>query len=309
LEKAGWEVTDAGGGGDPFGLFGGGAGLTAEKSDGRYIKFHAGGPVGNTFIDACVWPTKPDNKECDQDTAKTAGGDAALGANADLLANVPEPAKAEFKSENAIQEGGRHYFYFSSENAPAEVITDYQAALEAAGWTIEDSGSGGDPFGLFASGANVTATNEGRYLKVHAGGPPGSTFVDACIWPAQPDDNDCDQDQQNDSAAPGVMGTGGELLADIPEPAGANFQSENEMPEGGRHFYYTSSDAPANIVNKFQAALEATGWNIEGSGGGGDPFGFASGAGMTATNGGRYLKFNAGGPTGSTHIDACVWPL
>ena len=185
------------------------------------------------------------------------------------------------------------------------MIGDYQAALEAAGWTIEDSGSGGDPFGLFGSGANVTATNEGRYLKVHAGGPPGSTFVDACIWPARPADDDCDQDQQNDSAAPGTLGTGGDLLAGVPEPADADFQSENAVPEGGRHFFYTSSGSPANIVSKYQAALQAAGWTIEDVGGGGDPFGFASGAGLTATNAGRYLKFNAGGPAGETYIDAC----
>ena len=43
LEAAGWRIDDIGGGGDPFGLFGGGAGLTATNAD-RYLK----GP--------CRWP-------------------------------------------------------------------------------------------------------------------------------------------------------------------------------------------------------------------------------------------------------------
>jgi hypothetical protein len=229
-------------------------------------------------------------------------GTAALGSGGELLAGVPQLMGAEFKAEDGIQEGGRHYFFHSSENGPADIVGGYETALTQAGWNILDSG--GDPFGLF--GAGLAASDGTRYLKLHAGGPPGSTFVDACIWPSQPTDDDCDQNNQTSGSA--RLGAGGSLLANIPEPAGAAFQAQNSIQEGGRHFDYTSSNTPADVVGNYETALEANGWTIVSSGGGGDPFGlFASGAGLTATNGSRYLKMNAGGPTGSTHVDVCVW--
>ena len=113
-----------------------------------------------------------------------------------LLAGVPELTGAQFQAEDAIQEGGRHYF-FTSSAAPAAIVGNYQATLEDAGWNILDSGGGGDPFGLFASGAGLTASDGTRYLKLNAGGPAGSTFVDGCIWPQKPADDNCGQNNNN----------------------------------------------------------------------------------------------------------------
>jgi hypothetical protein len=226
-----------------------------------------------------------------------------LGSVGGLLVGVPELTGADFKSEDAIQEGGRHYFFFSNENTPADIVTGYETALTDAGWNILSSG--GAPFGLF--GAGLTASDGTRYLKLNAGGPQGSAFVDGCIWPAQPSDDDCGQNNQTSGSA--RLGADGNLLANVPEPGDAAFQAQDSIQEGGRHFYYTSSNAPADVVSNYQTTLEANGWTIVDSGGGGDPFGFASGAGLTATNGSRYLKMNAGGPTGSTHVDVCVWPF
>jgi predicted RNA-binding protein with PUA-like domain len=304
LKSAGWNVVSSGGGGDPFGLFGGGAGLTATNGS-RYLKFNAGGPAGSTFIDTCVWPAKPGNDNCGQNNNNN---QASLGAGGDLLAGVPEPANAAFQSENAIQEGGRHFFYTSSAG-PGDVVGAYENALQAVGWDIKSSGGGGDPFGLFGGGAGLTATDGSRYLTFNAGGPPGSTFIDACIWPSQPSDNNCGQNNNQASVDTAVMGAGGGLMAGIPELTNADFQAEDAIQEGGRHFYFTSSASPSTIVGSYQDALTAVGWNIVSSGGGGDPFGmFGGGAGLTATDGARYLTLNAGGPPGSTFIDGCMWP-
>ncbi len=298
LEAAGWTIESSGGGGDPFGMFGGGAGLTATNGD-RYLTFNAGGPPGQTFIDACVWPARPADDNCDQNNRSGAG---TMGTDGDLLAGVPEIGQAEFKAEDAIQEGGRHFFLTSSAS-PMDVIGSYQSALEAAGWTIESSGGGGDPFGMFGGGAGLTANDGTRYISVNAGGPGGQTFVDACIWPTKPSDTNCGQNN-NDNAQ---FGGGGDLLANVPEPAGAQFQAEDAIQEGGRHFFYTTAQAAGETVSAYQNALQAAGWTIESSGG--DPFG-VFGGGLTATNGERYLTFNAGGPGGGqTFIDACVWPV
>jgi hypothetical protein len=118
-----------------------------------------------------------------------------MGAGGDLLAGVPEPANAVFKAEDAIQEGGRHFFYTSGAS-PSDVVGAYQSALEAAGWNIISSGGGGDPFG-FGGGAGLTASDGTRYLKFNAGGPAGQTFIDACVWPAQPSNDNCGQNNNN----------------------------------------------------------------------------------------------------------------
>jgi hypothetical protein len=303
LKNAGWTIESSGGGGDPFGMFGG-AGLTATNGT-RYLKFNAGGPAGKTFIDGCVWPTKPGDDNCGQNNNQN----ASLGTGEALLSGVPEVANATFQAEDAIQEGGRH-FYYTSAGEPGDIVSDYGKALEAAGWEIVSSGGGGDPFGLFASGAGLTATDGTRYLKLGAGGPKGQVHIDSCVWPTKPSDDDCGQpdDNQTRSGDP-VMGSSGDLLDGVPELTGAQFKGEDAIQEGGRHYFFTSSAAPATIVGSYQAALEDAGWTILDSGGGGDPFGlFASGAGLTATDGTRYLKLNAGGPAGSTFIDGCVWP-
>lgn len=301
LEAAGWRIDDIGGGGDPFGLFGGGAGLTATNAD-RYLKVHAGGPVGATYMDICVWPSEPSNNDCDQDAYAQTNGSATLGSVGELLDGVPELDGVEFKAEDSIQEGGRHFF-FTSEYGPSSIVGAYERALENAGWKILSSG--GDPFGLF--GAGLSASDGTRYISLNAGGPAGSTFVDACIWPAQPSDTNCGQNQNARGNA--QLGSGGSLLDNVPAPADATYQAQDSIQENGRHFYYTTTNAPADVAGAYQTALENNGWTIKNSGGGGDPFGlFASGAGLTATNGSRYLKLNAGGPIGSTHVDICVWP-
>ena len=178
------------------GMFGGGAGLTATNG-GRYLKFNAGGPAGQTFIDGCVWPSRPGDDNCGQNQNTSVS--AVMGSSGDLTAGVPEPADAAYQSQDSVQEGGRHFFYTSSQ-APADVVSDYQSALEAAGWNILDSGGGGDPFGLFGGGAGLTASDGSRYLKFNAGGPAGQTFIDGCVWPSQPSDDNCGQnDNDNDN--------------------------------------------------------------------------------------------------------------
>ena len=194
LIENGWEIEDFGGGGDPFG-FASGAGLTATNGD-RYLKMNAGGPTGSIFVDICVWPTQPNEDNCGQNSNQTSSGVTTLGvASAGLLDGVPE-LDAEFKAEDAIHAGGRHYF-FSSAESPTDVVGGYEAALTDAGWEILSSGGGGDPFGLFGGGAGLTATDGTRYIVLNAGGPAGKTFIDGCIWPAKPANDNCGQNNNS----------------------------------------------------------------------------------------------------------------
>ena len=253
-------------------------------------------------MDICVWPSEPSNNDCDQDAYAQTNGSATLGSVGELLNGVPELDGVEFKAEDSIQEGGRHFF-FTSEYGPSSIVGAYERALENAGWKILSSG--GDPFGLF--GAGLSASDGTRYISLNAGGPAGSTFVDACIWPAQPSDTNCGQNQNARGNA--QLGSGGSLLDNVPALQTPPIKHRTAFRRMDVTSTTTTTNAPADVAGAYQTALENNGWAIKNSGGGGDPFGlFASGAGLTATNGSRYLKLNAGGPIGSTHVDICVWP-
>jgi hypothetical protein len=60
LTDAGWTVTGGGGGGSSYG---GGAGLQATNGP-KYLSVNAGGPADMTFVNVCVWPSKPSHDNC-----------------------------------------------------------------------------------------------------------------------------------------------------------------------------------------------------------------------------------------------------
>jgi len=61
-------------------------------------------------------------------------------------------------------------------------------ALKSNGWSTETSGGEGSSFG---GHSGLTATNSSRYRVFEAGGPGGETFIDLCVWPSQPSNDDC----------------------------------------------------------------------------------------------------------------------
>jgi hypothetical protein len=201
LEAAGWTVLGAGGGGNPFGSSGG-ATLTAEHADGRYLRLDAGhpgvqhldhAPSVSTFVDACVWPQPPSDDTCHpsrwidkaEDDAPTA---AHAGALAGLTAGIPAPAGAEFRSDSVVPGGGRHFYYLTPA-AHVDVYRAYAADLSAAGWTMIEGRSRGEPS---AGVVTASASDGSRYLQLHIGGGPIS-HIDVCVWPAQPAEAHCPQ--------------------------------------------------------------------------------------------------------------------
>jgi hypothetical protein len=108
------------------------------------------------------------------------------------------------------------------------------------------------------------------------------------------------------SAAPAPTTTAAAANPVAPAPSGATQERQDAISEGGQHTYYVTSEAPAQVVAAYQATLQAAGWTVEGSGGGG--YGEYGGGGLTASQGASYLVMNAGGGDGQTHIDICSWP-
>ena len=60
LPGAGWTVMDSGGAGSSHG---GGPGLQASNGL-RYLSINAGGPAGTTYVNICVWPSRPNDDHC-----------------------------------------------------------------------------------------------------------------------------------------------------------------------------------------------------------------------------------------------------
>ncbi|MCB1488274.1 MAG: hypothetical protein KDJ88_12555 [Bauldia sp.] len=95
------------------------------------------------------------------------------------------------------------------------------------------------------------------------------------------------------------------FAADVPELANARKVSEDAKGDG-THTYYKSTTSPGDLVEAYKGELSSDGWSIVNAGGGGSSWG--GGATLTATKGSTYLVLDAGGESGETHIDLCVWP-
>lgn len=108
------------------------------------------------------------------------------------------------------------------------------------------------------------------------------------------------------SAAPATTTTAAVANQSAPVLSGATQQAQDALAGGGQHVYYVSSEGFGQVVAGYEATLQAAGWTVQGSGGGG--YGGYGGGGFTATHGASYLVVNAGGGNGVTHIDVCVWP-
>ena len=107
-------------------------------------------------------------------------------------AGIPDVPNAQFQATDNIHEGGVHNFY-TSQNAPGNLVNNYQAKLQSEGWTILNSG--GDPTGQFGGG--LQASMGSSYLSMNAGGPGGQSFIDVCLWPNKPMDTNCGQNNNN----------------------------------------------------------------------------------------------------------------
>jgi hypothetical protein len=60
LPGSGWTVMSSGGAGSSNG---GGAGLQATNGP-RYLSINVGGPAGTTYVNICVWPSRPNDDHC-----------------------------------------------------------------------------------------------------------------------------------------------------------------------------------------------------------------------------------------------------
>ncbi len=113
----------------------------------------------------------------------------------DLFEGAPDPAGSTKEGENSCN-GGTHK-YFTHTISGCEVVAAYKDVLTANGWSATILNSGCTEWG---GGAKLEATKGGRYLFLNAGGPGDSANIDLCVWPSRPNNTDCDQECNADTA-------------------------------------------------------------------------------------------------------------
>lgn len=60
LEASGWSIVDFHADGSSYGS----NGRVIATRDGRFLTFLSNGPGKSAYIDLCVWPEKPDDRDC-----------------------------------------------------------------------------------------------------------------------------------------------------------------------------------------------------------------------------------------------------
>ncbi len=113
-------------------------------------------------------------------TTTTAGGAASGGTNSSTLPSPPS-GSIELQTSNA---NGVLYQRWSNSSGetPAQIVSFYQSALEAEGYTVTDTGGGGGGWGKWGgAGAGLSASRSGSYVDVQAGGQTGQpVFFEVC---------------------------------------------------------------------------------------------------------------------------------
>lgn len=133
--------------------------------------------------------------------ATTAPATTAAAAGAPVAA----PAGAS-QLQNASANGATYWRYSITGTTAAQVVSDYQSELQAAGYTVADQGNGGGGWGKWGgSGAGLTGQNGGTYVAVQAGGQSGApVYFEVCSGPSAQSVQDCENvsegpDDDNDS--------------------------------------------------------------------------------------------------------------
>lgn len=116
-----------------------------------------------------------------------------------------------------------------------------------------------------------------------------------------------DDEATSESAAPK---SSADLPALIPAPADASeSKGPDDIPDDGVHMFFRVDGEPGAVMDAYQSALEAKGWEVTVvSESGGDNERGGGGAVLTGAHGDVYGVIDGGGWEGKTFVDVCAWP-
>lgn len=96
---------------------------------------------------------------------------------------LPTAPSGSVELQHGVANGVTYQRWSNASGAtPQQIVSDYQTALTAAGFTIVNSGGGGGGWGKWGgANAGLTATKSGSYVAVQAGGQSGQkTYFEVC---------------------------------------------------------------------------------------------------------------------------------
>ncbi len=124
-------------------------------------------------------------------TTAAASGGTTAGSTSGTLPPAPS-GSVELQNENS---NGILYQRWSNSSAtPQQIISEYQTALEADGYTVTDTGGGGGGWGKWGgAGAGLNASRSGSFVSVQAGGQTGQpVFFEVCQGANQQATDECE---------------------------------------------------------------------------------------------------------------------
>jgi hypothetical protein len=116
-------------------------------------------------------------------TAKAASSSAGTTATTKAATNaLPAAPSGSVELQNTTTNGVVYQRWSNAGATPQQIVTDYQNALTAEGYTITNSGGGGGGWGKWGgANAGLSANKSGVYVDVQAGGQSGqTTYFEVC---------------------------------------------------------------------------------------------------------------------------------
>ncbi|OBF11261.1 hypothetical protein [Mycobacterium sp. ACS4331] len=107
-----------------------------------------------------------------------------------------------------------------------------------------------------------------------------------------------------------ALKTSADLPALIPAPADAQeTRGPDDISDGGVHMFFRVDGEPGSVMDAYQSALEAKGWQVTVvSTSDGDNERGGGGAVLTGAHGAAYGVIDGGGYQNKTFVDVCAWP-
>ncbi|MFZ4434565.1 MAG: hypothetical protein ACOYOQ_15340 [Microthrixaceae bacterium] len=130
-------------------------------------------------------------------TAKATSTTAASGGAA--KGTLPEPPSGSVEQQTSNANGIVYQRWSNaSGETPAQIVSFYQSALEAEGYTVTNTGGGGGGWGKWGgAGAGLTASGSGSFVAVQAGGQTGQpVFFEVCQGSNEQAVDECENQSQ-----------------------------------------------------------------------------------------------------------------
>jgi hypothetical protein len=128
----------------------------------------------------------------------------------ELLTGIEPPSGAKLLDEKTS--GDVIYQHYSTSKTPKQVEELYGEEVQAAGWSIVQSGGSGGSWGPYGgSDYGLTAKRDDDYFDLEAGGEKSSTsYFEICASVAEGTREDCDELSNESSSNSGGSESGGD---------------------------------------------------------------------------------------------------